>query len=384
MLSGVASGGSTPLPFATGDVDGDGYADLAAGQPNLSRSTGAIQLYAGRTEGLNPSAYIALLGVDGENAGYGVSVAAGDYNGDARQDLAIGAMFVARETGRVHVYQGTAMGFASSPSLSLVGPLDRGTWFGRSVSGNVDTNGDGFADLVVGGSGTSTAAGVAAVYLGSETGLASLPSRQIAAPDGLLTGFGIVVAGAGDVDGDGYGEIVVAAPNVSSSTGRVYAYRGSTSGTLAPAAWVLNGPGGTGGAFGTALAAGTDFNADGYSDLLVGAPGVNGNRGAAYLFLGSTMGLAGSPSVVLASPVSEAARFGEAVSAVGDVDGDGYPDAVITAPNVSANTGAIWLMLGGPGGFTGPGIRIDSPRGPGERFGVTLARRRSVLRDCLG
>src|SRR6185369_7986153 len=136
-------------------------------------------------------------------------------------DLAVGAWNLSTGTGRAYVYVGSASGLTTSPATTLIGPDGVNGWFGKSVASAGDVNGDGYADLVIGAQRVSSFTGRAYVYLGSATGLAASPATTLTGPDGTSGYFGFSVAGAGDVNGDGYGDLAVGARGASSNTGRV-------------------------------------------------------------------------------------------------------------------------------------------------------------------
>ena len=96
--------------------------------------------------------------------------------------------------------------------------------------------------------------------------------------------------------------------------------------------------------FGSSAATAGDVNTDGYSDLLVGDPQYSGNTGRVRLYLGSSTGLSTTPVVTLTGAVGE--RFGETVSTAGDVNQDGFADVIIGAPFFSANTGHAYIFHG--------------------------------------
>jgi len=116
----------------------------------------------------------------------------GDINGDGYPDVAVGAQGALNFTGKVYLYLGNGLGIAATPNVSLTGP-DAGQ-FGFSLAGAGDVNGDGFCDLLVGASNVAGGAGRAYVYTGSVTGLPSSPSAVLSTPDGPGSAFGYVVA----------------------------------------------------------------------------------------------------------------------------------------------------------------------------------------------
>jgi len=175
---------------------------------------------------------------EGSNNDFGWSVApAGDVNGDGYADVVVGAWGYpdAGYTGRAYVYLGGQSGLATAPATTLTGEA-AGNYFGYSVATAGDVNGDGYADVVVGAYGYGANTGRAYVYLGGSTGTASTPTTLTGAAG---TVFGISVATAGDVNGDGYADVVIGASGYSDSTGRAYLYLGSAAGLATTATTTL-------------------------------------------------------------------------------------------------------------------------------------------------
>jgi hypothetical protein len=170
-----------------------------------------------------------------------------DVNGDGYADVVIGASSYQNSTGRVYVYLGSASGLPASPSLTLTGPAGASVQeFGSSVSGAGDVNGDGYGDVVVSASST----GVAYLYLGSATGLSGVSPLQVGPGAGrMLT----LAAGAGDVNGDGYADIIGSWIAAGGGTGSAYLFAGSAAGVSIAPPTLLRG-GSTDTFFGSALA----------------------------------------------------------------------------------------------------------------------------------
>ncbi|MDO9018370.1 MAG: FG-GAP-like repeat-containing protein [Deltaproteobacteria bacterium] len=390
FLQGAAEGDEFGISVAgAGDVNGDGYADLVVGahwaDPGGRTSAGTASVFYGSATWTQPAVGTAsnpdrLLEGAAEGDGFGWSVAsAGDINGDGYADLVVGAD-TAWPGGRVRagtasVFYGSATwtqpvaGTASNPDRRLEG-VAAFDFFGLSVSSAGDINGDGYADLVVGARRADPderiAAGTASVFYGSATwaqpaaGTARTPDRLL-----LLEGaaadddFEASVASAGDVNGDGYADLVVGAtlaePGGRRFAGTASVYYGSATWTQ-PAVGTARTPdrlleGAAGEGFGASVASAGDVNGDGYSDLVVGAPraspGGRGWAGTASVFYGSATwtqppaGTASTPDHLLEGASAEGRfggseyRFGASVASAGDVNGDGYADLVVGAPRAS-------------------------------------------------
>jgi hypothetical protein len=231
-----------------------------------------------------------------------------------------------------------------------------------------DFNGDGDTDLVIGNANAPVNgnSSVGSTYISPASGypLFQFPTLT---PPGLASGdnYGFATASAGDVDGDGYADLVVASMLVNES-GRVYLYRGGAGWlTDAPAQTLLNPEGQTEALFGHALAGG-DLNGDGHSDLAIGAEIQDGaavSDGKVFIYAGesSVNGLPAHPTWTLENPAhQEYGYFGSAL-AIGDFDGDGYADLAVGAYQQDA-VGRVYLYRGGPGGVAqSPSAALDDP-----------------------
>ncbi len=277
-----------------------------------------------------------------------------DVNGDGYADVVVGAHGASTSTGRAYVYLGGATGLAGVPATTLTGPDGANGNFGGSVASAGDVNGDGYADLVVGAWTVSGGTGRAHVYLGGPTGLSSTPATSLTGVTGINSYFGTSVASAGDVNCDGYADVVVGAWGVSGSIGRAYVYLGGATGLASTAATTLIGSGASG-QFGKSVASAGDVNGDGYADVVVGSYGL----GTASIFHGSAAGLSATPATTLA--VAAAANwFGESVACAGDVNGDGYTDVVVGAGAVNV----AFVFHGSVAGVSGtPGTSLVGPDG---------------------
>ncbi|MEL6342765.1 MAG: MopE-related protein [Myxococcota bacterium] len=339
----------------TGDFNGDGFSDVLVGADGISSQAGAAYLYLGSISGtLTLSAasrnFTGISG--GDRAGFSVHNA-GDVNRDTYDDILIGAPDRANKAGAVYLVMGGTS--ITSASLSSAGAtftgVAAGDQAGYSVSTAGDINGDKYADVIVGAPGASSGAGAAYIIKGNVRGtLAFSASDVIFTGTASGDGAGVSVSGAGDVNGDGFSDVIIGADGVSSSTGAAYVSLGGVSGTLSLSKASMRMSGVTAGdKVGASVSSAGDFDGDGYADLIIGAPGHTSNTGAAYLVKGSK-----SPSSVLSlsaaditfTGISTGDLVGSAVSDVGDVNGDTYGDIAVGAPGHSTDTGITYLYYG--------------------------------------
>jgi hypothetical protein len=364
---------------SAGDVNGDGYSDIivgASGYDNGESNEGCAFVYYGSSSGLDQNStrpdgtpsnadWTVESNQSSANLGYAVATA-GDVNGDGFSDIIIGVSYYDDSEiweGKVFVYYGSASGLGPN------GNPENADWtaesnqadseFGVSVSTAGDVNSDSYSDIVVGASGYDNGEsneGCAFVYYGSSSGLDLNGTRPDGTPSNAdwtaesnlsYTYFAGSVGSAGDIDGDGYDDVIVGAASYSngqSYEGAAFVYHGSAtglnqggarpSGSLANADWAYE-SNLTETYFGCSVDNAGDVNGDGYSDVIVGAHALDPIEiyyGRVYAFYGSSSGL--SPTydwVVVADWVNSG--LGKSVSSAGDVNGDGYSDIIVGAPS---------------------------------------------------
>jgi hypothetical protein len=300
----------------------------------------------------------ADLVLEGFQAGaqFGTSVSsAGDVNGDGFSDVIVGAPYYFDNEvnqGAFFLFMGSSDGLQSD-GYPFTGPPVKDAYFGKSVSTAGDVNADGFSDVIVGAPGSKAAY----VYYGSASGLVLVPLKIDIAQ--TTAGFGSAVNIAGDIDNDGFSDVVVGAKNFSNGqaiTGAAFIFKGSQAGLNPIPADTLtcNDPGAE---FGHAVASAGDVNGDGYSDLIIGAPFFhtqpNVNAGGVFIYNGSSSGVVHTPATTLPGK-HVLSRFGFSVSSAGDYNGDGFSDIVVganTYKDFFQNEGAIFLYLANGNGY---------------------------------
>ena len=354
VLTGETAGDLFGVAVAcAGDVNKDGYSDVLVGaHENDARGANAGRAYiyfGGPGADAKPDVIL-----NGESAGdaFGYSVSgAGDMNKDGYADVIVGAYensAGAAAQGRAYIFLGGPR-MDAVPDAILTGEAG-GDYFGISVAAAGDVNRDGFADVIVGAYQNDAGgldAGRAYVYLGGKV----LQDKT----DLVLTGagagdsFGFSVAGAGDMNEDGFGDLIVGAYHndaVGSNAGRAYIYYGRKAMQREPDL-VLNGEA-AGDAFGYSVAGAGDVNGDGFFDVIVGAYGNDAGgsaAGRAYLYLGSSAPDAGADFAVTGEQTLD--NLGYAVSGGGDWDGDGYGEIVSAAPFADAGRAYVSSPAGG-------------------------------------
>jgi hypothetical protein len=163
--------------------------------------------------------------------------------------------------------------------------------------------------LVVGAGEANSNAGAAYVYFGGATGTSTTPAQTLAGPGGANGYYGHSISSAGDLNGDGFADVVVGAFEVNSGTGAAYVYLGASGGLPSSPITIA----GTGGFFALTLAGLGDANGDGFGDLGVGAETLNNGQGAAYVYYGNSGGLSTNPFETFASPAGPNGGFGSAI-----------------------------------------------------------------------
>ncbi len=422
---------------AAGDVNGDGFGDVIIGAyyqnddaldmngAFVDNASGVAYVLFGKSTGFSPPPDLnnlqstdgfRILGSDRSDTGTAVS-GGGDINGDGFDDLVVASPNYSRYTedqvslSSSYVIFGKAnntdvelsdidTGASDSVGFRLTG-FKNSTFNTRdSISTGGDINGDGFDDVVFGAPQTvisSTVVGAAYVVFGKENGFANLDVTDLNGTTGFtftdsargydsrLAYIGAAVSLEGDVNGDGFDDLVVGAPgqnkyrnSAEEYDGEVYVIfgRSSFSGTATIQATSLTGSSSTGFAAtglenqqartGSSVGSGGDVNGDGIDDLVIGAPGdgygYGSAAGRAYVVFGKTNlgtggtlaleSLTGSDGFILNGGAAYDVA-GTSVSINGDINGDGFDDVVVGAPTTTASSpsidaynGAAYVLFG--------------------------------------
>jgi len=377
-----------------GDVNGDGFSDVIVAARYYDGGQvqeGRAFVYHGSASGLSLNAdWTGESDQEFARLGWGLATA-GDVNGDGYSDVIAGAPFYDQgqnDEGRTFVYHGSAAGLSLSPNW-MAESNTADAWFGRAVGSAGDVNGDGYGDVIVGAAfcdGCSNV-GEVFVYHGSATGLSSAPDWTV---QDVQPGaqFGFSVATAGDVNGDGFGDVIVGARyyvNGQTDEGAAFVYHGSGSGLDTVPAWLAEGDQNEGN-FGDAVSTAGDVNGDGYADVIIGAriyDGIETDEGGAFVFHGSATGLSSTADWTVLGGQKEA-EFGFDVATAGDVNGDGYADVIVGALFYDAaltNEGRAFLYHGAPSGLQTIAAWTADGGQDGAELGYSLATAGDVNRD---
>jgi len=408
-LPGDRSGGH--LAIRGGDLDGDGIDDAIVAMATHSLDAyrgGAVMVFRGTGSGLEETPARVWTGKTREER-FGHAVTVGDFDGDGVDDLLVGALqddSIRGDAGAVYVYRGREGAFfEDEPMRSLYG-RNGGDRFGRGVA-LCDFDGDGDLDLAVGAADAEDISraprenqqGAVQIFESRDGGFPSVPDRTVygelprggewVAHDNMRLGESIT---AGDVDGDGFCDLVAYAlqPDPDSrDDGAVFVFRGGEGGLERRPAivWAAMAEGDRRNRFGFRLAV-HDFDGDGRGEVVASHHGHDSDeqndRGAVYLFAGRA--LEGEATTVLGTDdaawrVRGAAQsniFGFAFD-VADMDGDGREDLVIAEPrgtfpeSETSRAGMIHVFRGRSGALPEetPALTVEGV-GNDERFGLGM------------
>jgi hypothetical protein len=382
-----------------GDVNGDGFDDLLVSARGVDgkvlNKMGFFFLLLGSRNGL---AREPILFRGPATSTYGTRVAAaGDVNGDGLADFFSGAPLVgdsSQEKGKVNGWFGRHDEKWGDPEWGWTGPsiLPDAQRFGGTIACAGDVNHDGFDDVLVGSPrflNTNGSRGVVFLFLGSPSGPASTPAWVMFGSSNT-SAFGTALAAAGDVNGDGFADVIIGDPGADEALqerGRAFVFLGSPSGLQSNAIWVAQGPE-PGSRFGFSVAGKLDCNKDGCSEIIIGAPGAGGTYpgpGYVALYKGSRQGPEKQPAWTGSGSIP-GGKYGYRVASLGDVNGDGFPDVVISAPSAAGTqpgSGFVYFYPGNGNTLSAhPAALIDGGQKDAQ-FGRSLCAVGDINRDGL-
>ena len=370
IITGESTNDYLGNSLATGDLNADGTIDLAVGAYLYSGSGGTGRAYIFYGEG-GVELQNTILGEDSTSYHFGYALTTGDLNADGTTDLAVGAHYYNTSTGRVYIFynDGAYPTGAASADVTITG--EAGSYFGYDLTTG-DLNADGTTDLAVGAYLYASNQGRAYIFHNDGT----IPTTAATA-DVTITGeagatyFGEALT-TGDLDGDGTTDLAVGAYNYSSFTGRAYIFHndGTIPTTAGTADVIITGEANT--MFGTALTTG-DLNADGTEDLAVGGDYYTSYQGRTYIFYndGDIPTTAATADVTITGEASSG--FGRALT-TGDLDADGTTDLVVGADYYSTSTGRAYIFHNdGAIPTTAATADVTITGESGSIFGKTLA-----------
>jgi len=324
------------------DVDGDGQGDLLVGHVARGRAGAAIRIFRGRAK--NP-AYETLDASVMANLAHNwptTTVNMGDMNGDGLTDVVTG-FSTNGNAGGIDLFYGSPTAPYLEHSgwrVDYGGPSAR-NYYGVRLSVG-DVNGDSVPDLIVGGRAEFGEIAEVHIYLGDGAAFDYTPVVVTAPEEGdRYSEFGRQVASAGDVDDDGFEDVLI----THGRSGYVYLYYGAPGGLDANPVQLGPGPGGNKDYFGRALIGGLELNNDKYADFAISLPynDTSARGGGVVLFYlgGPRTAYAPTPHTLFAPGTSPRREFGWTAINAGDIDGDRRPDVV-----VSDGLWGLWAFSG--------------------------------------
>jgi ankyrin repeat protein len=355
-----------------GDVDSDGYDDILIDARKYDNYRGRVCLYYGGPDMDNKPDLI--LEGQNERDTFGDGIACGDIDNDGYDDIVISAGGYNEKRGCAYLYWGSdRKSMDVKPDEIFVQETEKGAFFSLGYPAIYDIDNDGYRDIVLGACAywsPGNGRGRVFLYYGNKKDLMDTTADLIFTEENMRDQFGHRIA-CGDVDNDGYGDIVIGTIDYPSrkQQDRTYIYYGDSKSNMDAKADVIfeerteatNYVGGI---------VCIDQNNDGYDDLVIGDPGCNKKQGRVYLFYGnSKKSLDTEPDVTFQGEV-EQSDYGIQV-VCGDIDGDNVNDIVI---GTRASVGRVYVYWGNelPNPNPKPG-RIFTGENPNDGFGFGLA-----------
>jgi len=351
-----------------GDVDGDTYDDVLIGAYQYDKNRGRVYLFYGGPD-MDKTADLIFEGQN-ERDWFGHSMVCGDIDNDGCQDIIIAAGGYGKGQGRAYLYWGSNRNsMDANPDKIFDGEAEKGSQFGDGHPAVYDIDNDGYDDIILGAIGSGDRTGRAYLYYGNTK------ESMDTSHDLVFTGkdpesfFGLTIS-CGDVDNDGYGDIVIGG---YAKQGRAYLYYGDSQAKMdANADGIFEAESEGDDYFGQGIVC-ADQNRDGYDDVIIGVTGYKKWQGRAYLFYGSAKRrLDANPGMVFDGE-NEGDHFG-GLQVCGDIDGDNLTDLVIGAGGPGRHSSSVCVYWGKElvGSAPRP-ARILTGEHPNDRFGFGLA-----------
>lgn len=297
-----------------GDVNNDGFDDIIVGERHRNNIGAAYIYFGGGAPDTDPD--VVMSGEISFLSRFGYTVcSAGDVNGDNFDDVIVTDHYYGGETGRAYVFFGGVQ-MDSIPDVIFTGE-NPGDWLGSSSSSAGDVNNDSYDDFLL-CAGRSGAVGKCYLFLGGPA-VDNIPD---------LVFSGNYVSDAGDMNNDGYDDFMIADEAYNNLTGKITIYFGRNP-VDSIADFVYHGEAESG-QFGFGSSPCGDINRDGFSDILAGAYGLNDHKGRAYVYYGGRF-LHDIPNIRLEGNTGYEERFGYSSSGTADVDGDSIPEVFVGA-----------------------------------------------------
>ncbi|KPK36438.1 MAG: hypothetical protein AMJ65_16175 [Phycisphaerae bacterium SG8_4] len=355
------------IPIVCGDVDGDGYDDILIGAFKYNNRRGRVYLFYGGPD-MDTTADLIF---EGQNDGdmFGDGIICGDIDNDGYDDIVIGAGGYSEKRGRAYLHWGSDRdSMNASPDKIFDGEAEKGSLFGGGYHAVYDIDNDGYDDIILGAPLSHDRTGRAYLYYGNTKELMDTSHDLIFIGENPYE-FGIAIS-CGDVDNDGYGDIVIGS---FSKQDRAYLfYGGSRSDMDAKADVIFEVKSEGDDYFGPGVVC-FDRNRDGYDDIVIGARVYNNKQGRAYLFHGnSKSNLDADPDKTFDGEV-EHSNYGFQM-ACGDIDGDHVNDLVIGAYGSGQWIGRVYVYWGKELSAADPKPgRIFTGDNPKDAFGYEFA-----------
>jgi hypothetical protein len=386
------------------DLNGDGYADLVVGAPRYYSAapaeTGAVFVYYGSSIGLGVVEGTVLWPPEsGSQFGASVSIV-GDVNADGYPDLAVGAPGhdeAFTDIGRLYLYYGGPSGPVATPIIIPSPSAQTNAAFGAKAllltnAGPVvplgDVNADGFADVAAGmpmySGSVGSSEGAVWIFLGGLGGLATAPSLVLPSPNPLAGGnFGAVLV-AGDMNADGFSDLVASVKTVMTGdvmpyVRRVHVYWGGPSAAMLSQSQIITNPRASNQQwFGAGVGIVPNAEADGFMSLVIGSTMEQGGPagyGALFSFGGGRNGISESYDLLWTPETQPMSGWGLRLAAMPDVNGDGVADVLLatifTTDGSLTNVGKVHVCVGVPFGQRSVFASIPHPEpATGMLFGM--------------